>query len=148
MKNLLTNKYINFLARLLTGAIFLYAGLAKLSDLSGFARDIANYLILPSFLVNLTAIILPWLEIFCGLFLIFGIFVPAAGTILLCLLIFFTAATASVIVRGLDLSCGCFGTGEPVGWFTILRDMIFILLAALSIKKENLLFSLKNHFKD
>jgi len=71
-----------------------------------------NNEILPCWMINITAIILPWLEICVGILIIAGIFVGACTIIQISLLLIFTATISINIARGLDFSCGCFSEGN------------------------------------
>ena len=55
----------------LAGGVFVYAGGLKLLDPPRFASDIGNYQILPWPVAVRLAFYLPWLEVLCGLALIF-----------------------------------------------------------------------------
>ncbi|PYJ45538.1 MAG: DoxX family protein [Verrucomicrobia bacterium] len=89
--------------------IFIYAGSIKALDPVQFANDIDNYKILPWPISVALAFYLPWLEIFCGLALIVRYFYRGALSILMALILVFTLATTAAKVRGLDITCGCFG---------------------------------------
>ena len=65
---------ITLALRLVLGGIFIYASLDKIVHPRAFAEIIYNYQILPGSLINLSAVILPWLELFLGLLLISGRF--------------------------------------------------------------------------
>ena len=93
----------------IVAAIFIYAGVLKILDPTQFAHDINNYRILPWFLSVALAFYLPWLEIFCGLALVGRFLYRGALSILTALIVVFTLATAAAKVRGLDITCGCFG---------------------------------------
>ena len=94
---------------IIIGALFVYAGALKVWDPVGFAGDIHNYHVLP-WIVNVRlAFYLPWLEILCGLALIFRRLYSGALTLLLGLLVVFIGATIAAKARGIDISCGCFG---------------------------------------
>ena len=90
-------------------AIFIYAGVLKAVDPVQLAHDIDHYKILPWTVGVGLAFYLPWLEIFCGLALIFRIFYRGALSILTALVVVFLVATVGAKVRGLDITCGCFG---------------------------------------
>ena len=90
-------------------AIFIYAGVLKMLDPAQFAHDINNYRILPWTLSVALAFYLPWLEILCGLGLIFRFLYRGALSLLTVLIVVFTLATIAAKVRGLDITCGCFG---------------------------------------
>jgi len=70
-----------FLARFILGSVFIYAAIDKIAHPQAFSEAVYKYQILPEFLLNLTAIILPWLELCIALFLILGIWLP--GTVFL-----------------------------------------------------------------
>ena len=102
----------SFLWRLLDfliAAVFIYAGVLKALDPVQFAHDIDNYKILPWTVGVALAFYLPWLEIFCGLALIFRRFYRGALSILTAFVAIFLIATVAAKLRGLDITCGCFG---------------------------------------
>jgi putative oxidoreductase len=94
---------------LIVAAIFIYAGAIKALDPVQFASDIDNYKILPWTIGVGLAFYLPWLEMFCGLALIFRLFYRGALSVLTALTSIFLVATIAAKVRGLDITCGCFG---------------------------------------
>lgn len=103
-------KTIGFwLARLLLGGAFLYAGSLKALDPTGFATDVGHYRLLPHPLALMTALYLPWLEIICGLAVLARWRERGALLILIGLCGIFCVALASAWLRGLDITCGCFG---------------------------------------
>jgi putative oxidoreductase len=120
--------------RLALGGVFLYAGAAKIGNLTAFAGDIAAYRLLPHFANYLAAALLPWLEALCGLLLITGWRVRGALVTITLLTAVFMAALASVLVRGLDIDCGCFrhGGAKTPAWLALGRDSLF-LVAALAL---------------
>lgn len=116
-------------ARLILAGIFIYASLDKIAHPAAFANDVHNYQILPDALINLTALMLPWLELFLGLCLLTGIWLPGAVLAANGLLIAFLVALGFNLARGIDINCGCFSTGSEApamsaGWY-LLRDMGF-----------------------
>jgi hypothetical protein len=117
-------------ARLILAGIFIYASLDKIAHPAAFAKDVYNYQILPDALINLTALVLPWLELFLGLCLLAGIWLPGAVLTVNGLLGVFLAALVFNLARGLDINCGCFSTGSEApamsaGWY-LLRDAGFL----------------------
>lgn len=93
----------------IVGGIFIYAGAIKVLDPIQFGIDIDNYKILPWFISVRLAFYLPWLEIFCGVALIFRFLYRGGLSILAALTFVFIVATIAAKVRGLDITCGCFG---------------------------------------
>jgi putative oxidoreductase len=93
----------------IVGGIFIYAGAIKVLDPVQFATDIDNYKILPWTIGVGLAFYLPWLEMFCGLALILRRLYLGGLSILTALVAVFLVATIAAKVRGLDITCGCFG---------------------------------------
>jgi uncharacterized membrane protein YphA (DoxX/SURF4 family) len=91
------------------GGIFIYAGLLKVIDPIQFGLDIDNYKSLPWFVSVRLAFYLPWLEILCGLALVFRFLYRGGLSILTALILVFIGATIAAKARGLDITCGCFG---------------------------------------
>lgn len=116
------------------GAVFVYAGGLKLLDPVGFASDISNYQILPWAVAAGLAFYLPWLEVFCGLALIFHRLFDGALFLTAGLMFVFIAATISAKVRGIDVACGCFGSassGLSFTWHLLLDLGLLGILIAL-----------------
>jgi hypothetical protein len=89
--------------------IFIYAGVLKAIDPVQFASDIDNFKLLPWPVSVALAFYLPWLEIFCALGLVFRLLYRGALSILSASIVVFTLAIMAAKVRGLDITCGCFG---------------------------------------
>lgn len=117
---------------MIVGLIFVFASIDKITNPAYFAGTIQNYQILPDLFINLVAIILPWLELICGVLLIAGIWHQSAAVIVSILTLIFILAIVSVIFRGLDIECGCFGTGSSADIGRIIEDL-FLLAFSLHI---------------
>ena len=118
--------------------IFIYAGALKAFDPVQFASDIDNYKILPWPVSVALAFYLPWLEIFCGLSLVFRFFYRGALSILSALIVVFTLTTIAAKVRGLDITCGCFGHASQHWSFSShLATNLAILAALLALGFSN-----------
>jgi putative oxidoreductase len=89
--------------------IFIYAGVVKAIDPVQFASDIDNFKILPWPASVALAFYLPWLEILCALGLVFRFLYRGALSILIASIVVFTLAVTAAKLRGLDITCGCFG---------------------------------------
>jgi putative oxidoreductase len=125
-------RYLWRILDLIVGGIFIYAGVIKALDPVQFANDIDNYKTLPWFISVRLAFYLPWLEIVCGLTLIFRFLYLGGLSILTALILIFVGATIAAKARGLDITCGCFGHASKNWNFTshLLLDLL-ILAAAL-----------------
>ncbi|MBC8432906.1 MAG: DoxX family membrane protein [Desulfobacterales bacterium] len=120
------------LARLILGGIFIYASFDKILHPAAFAEAVYNYQVLPDGFINLTAIVLPWLELVLGSFLIIGFWLPGTVVMSNLLLMTFTGALLFNMARGLDIGCGCFSTTteSAINLWTVLRDTSFLIPAA------------------
>jgi putative oxidoreductase len=115
----------------LVGAIFIYAGAIKAFDPMGFANDIDNYKILPWTIGVGLAFYLPWLEILCGLAVVARVLYRGGLSILVALTGIFIAATIAAKIRGLDITCGCFGHASKNWSFSTHLALDLAILAAL-----------------
>jgi len=118
--------------RLFLGGIFIYASLDKIFKPGLFAEAVYNYQILPDVLVNLMALVLPWLELVLGLMLVAGVWLPGAVMLSTLLLLIFSGSLIFNMVRGININCGCFSTEpstDPITWWTVMRDASFLIPA-------------------
>jgi len=106
--NFLSNKYFLIAIRVIVGGIFIYASFDKLMNQEMFSKAIYNYKFLPGTFINIFAIIIPYLELIAGIFLISGIFVRGSSLIISILLVLFIIALGQAYARGLDIDCACF----------------------------------------
>jgi len=118
------------LCRLFVGGVFIYASLDKLGHPGAFATAISHYRIVPYSLLHVCAHLLPVVEIVIGSALVLGWWQRGAALIAAFLTLVFMAAITAALVRGLDISCGCFNTdgGHTVGLDLLWRDVILLLM--------------------
>ncbi len=117
--------------RMLLGLVFVWAASNKIMDPNGFAIIIKNYMILPDYLINTFAVVLPWLEALCGLLLITGYLVRGSAVLVNLLLTVFILALSLNIFRGIDINCGCFSLGTKSRtniYYSLLRDLPLLAL--------------------
>ncbi len=139
------------LCRGVPAALLLWAGFAKAFDRQDSILAVSAYDVLPDGLVRIVAAVLPWVEIAVGLLLVAGLFVRFAGIATAVLAGLFIAALAQAKVRGLDISCGCFGgggAGEGVTWWDILRDVPILLCGVYLAVRPHGPLQLDNRFLD
>ena len=124
---MIRNKYILIAFRLVVGGMFIWAGVSKIIDPLGFAQNIVNYRVFPEGISFFLALVLPWIEVICGVFLILGIFRSASALLLSGFLVVFLVLIATTLVRGIDIDCGCFGSlSGKVDYTLILMDSILL----------------------
>jgi len=119
--------------RLVLGGILIFAGASKVGHPAEFAAQIAGFRLLPGAVIAPMALLLPFIEILAGGYLVLGLFTRAAAWVAVALFAVFDAAIASAVVRGMTVSCGCFGPNDTTvtTWGEVGRDAIFVLLAVI-----------------
>ena len=136
VKSLLHNSSLVLATRLLTGVIFLFASVEKAADPAAFALLIDNYKILPHDASLIVASSLPWVELVCGLAVILGLGMRGAALVLGSLTAAFTVAVVVGLLRGLDISCGCFTldpTVSHLGWQKVAENVGLCALFAFLV---------------
>ncbi|MDI6849820.1 MAG: MauE/DoxX family redox-associated membrane protein [Candidatus Saccharicenans sp.] len=137
----LKNRLFLLLLRLVVGGVFIWAAVTKIADPLSFAQDVRNYRLVGQSLSFLTAIILPWVELVAGIFLVIGIFPRSSALLISGLLVFFIILVAVTMLRGIDVECGCFGTfSRKADLGLILEDLLWLVMSLV------LLFSPENDF--
>lgn len=135
---LLENKYLQIGIRIILGAVFVYASVGKLFRPEDFAKAILRYEFLPIYFVNITAIVMPWIEFFTGILLILGIFKKASSMLASISLVLFLIALTSAFARGLDINCGCFSLEETSSKgdiiYRIAEDILMLIGAVIVYK--------------
>ncbi len=140
MKKIIDNPYVVLIARLVIAGFFIFFGISKIAEPASFANEIGNYNLMPEFVIQLMALVLPWLEIVVGYLILFGIKLRENAILATLLLVSFTLAVAIAFASGLDISCGCSssGGGQKVGWLKIFENTgLIILTLILSFTNSN-----------
>ena len=122
-------RLLYIILRIIVGIIFIWASWNKIFDPEAFSAIIDNYKILPRIFINPVAIILPWIELVCGLLLITNFLTKGSVLIVNFFLIVFVIAFVINLYRGVDISCGCFTLSvnakkDLYGY--IIRDLILL----------------------
>ena len=136
--------------RVLLGALMLWAAVSKLAEPTEFLGSIYAYdLPLPRALLQAVAVVLPWLELLCGLLLIANQWSETALVTIIGLLGVFVLATGQAWARGLEISCGCFNLeifGVDSSWkvvkfiesagFAFFRNLLLVIFAWLLLQRR------------
>ncbi len=142
------------LLRIFLGAYFIHTGFNKVMYPFAFLKVLRLYDVLPEtppYFLNGTAVVLPWLEIVCGLVLVLGLFIRGAGALIAGMLCVFTPV---IFLRALtmmgeqaisffqvEFDCGC-GTGMEIIWIKLCKNTGLLLLAIVTIVSRSRRFSL------
>lgn len=118
-----------WLLRLGLAGVFGYAGVMKLQDPAGFANEIAGYRMLPAVVEAWLALYLPWLEIAIGVGVLLPWTMRGAALLQVGLMGVFIVALSLAWARGLDITCGCFGSEAKAANYPWLigRDVVFLI---------------------
>lgn len=132
---LLGRDAISLVCRLGVAAVFLYASLDKIVHPDLFAQSIANYRMVPMALLHPFAWLLPVAEVVVAVALVVGWQGRGASLLAVLMTVMFIGAIATALIRGLDISCGCFETegGGKVGRDLLIRDIFLLIGAAIPL---------------
>ncbi|MBW3565231.1 MAG: DoxX family protein [Acidobacteria bacterium] len=136
--DIVSHPWLTIRLQIALGAVFVMAALPKIIDPPTFAHMIYNYKILPLGLVNIAALVLPWVELIIGIALILGMWRGTAITFVIGLLVIFILAIGYNLLIGNAIDCGCFDPAasglsdeeklSDMVW-TIIRDLFLLAMA-------------------
>ena len=135
----LTHPWLTVRVQIALGAIFVAAALPKIADPPSFAHMIYNYRLLPGALVNITALLMPWVELLAGLALILGVWKRSARWLIGLMLAVFMVAITINLLRDNAIDCGCFDVSAANltheqrirdMWMVLIRDAGMLLMVA------------------
>jgi protein-disulfide isomerase len=132
--------------------VWIYAALSKLGDPDAAVRAVRAYDVVPESMVRAIAWGLPFVELALAGLLLVGVATRAAAWASVAVLALFIMGMASAWARGLQIDCGCFGSGGPadVGSFDyvvdLARDVAFVGLALVVALGPRSSFELQSRF--
>lgn len=142
------HRWTGLLARLIVGGVWVWAGLLKLPHPETSVSAVRAYQLLPTDLAETVGHVLPTLEVVLGVCLIAGLLTRVSGLLSAVLQLAFVIGIVSVWARGIEISCGCFGTGGPDPDATskypweIARDLGLMALSLYLVIKPRTAFAL------
>ncbi|MBI3291386.1 MAG: DoxX family membrane protein [Elusimicrobia bacterium] len=127
----------DLIARCLVGGVLAYAGFSKATGpVAEFAAAIDAYQIVQTSSAVALAGVLPWIELYTGVFLLFGYLTRAAARVAVFLFAVLLVVFIVSLWRGIDpASCGCFGAGvtlsvrQAIAADTVLFGLSCFLMA-------------------
>ncbi|MER7004831.1 MauE/DoxX family redox-associated membrane protein [Dactylosporangium sp. NPDC000555] len=126
--------YVLFGCQVLTGLVFVVAGITKLRDVDGFRRSMLALVPLPVALSPAAARALIGLELLVVALLVVPATVAAGLALSLILDLAFTVAIVLALRAGRRAPCACFGrTERPLGIRHVVRDLVLAAVALLGL---------------
>jgi putative oxidoreductase len=143
------NSFLTFIVRIVLGGLFLISGIAKVLDPIRFLFTLRDFRLFPGIIEPWLALFLPWFEVVLGLFMVLGLFLRTCSLLLGILNVTFMAAILSVIVRGIEIDCGCFGLladilhlPDMADYKAVVRNLVFIGMCAYLYRAEGAFLTL------
>jgi len=142
INRIFSSRWVELIARWLLGATFIYASYHKILAPAEFAKLVYGYNLFPGELINIIAIVLPFIELITGLALILGFYPRSAAMIIMAMLILFILILSINIARGYEFDCGFFSVNKlsqaESPWVTIARDIVLFFLGiyVVQFKKD------------
>jgi uncharacterized membrane protein YphA (DoxX/SURF4 family) len=125
------------IARLALGGVFIYSGWLKaVAPAEEFAYAIETYKVVPAGLAMFTALTVPWIELYLGVFLAAGVFTRCSAFCLGAMLLGFEGLLLQAIIRKLPVtSCGCFGSSNSNSLgYEFTQNLVLLALTVLAWK--------------
>jgi protein-disulfide isomerase len=126
------------LLRIALSAVFGVAGVTKLLDQRGTREAVRNFGV-PEALAPTLTLLLPLVELAIAAGLFFSKTAGVSAIAALLLLAMFVAAIGVNLARGNTHDCHCFGQlySRPLGWSTLVRNIVFVLGAGFVLWQES-----------
>lgn len=118
--------------RMLIGAPLIVSGLVHFSNPYLFLESVLRYELLPSSIAPAFAALIMCVCLCTGLSLVFDWFRQGALAIAMALFTIFAVGQTVVMLRGLTVMCGCFGTfSHQVSWSSVTGLILISVLTFL-----------------
>jgi putative oxidoreductase len=129
------NRYLILVLRIILAGVFLTSSVGKLVDIERYSVDaVYNFGIVPMLFARPLGLVMPFIELLCGLGLLFGVLTRLAALGVGLMSIAFFIAKAIVLAQGRHIDCGCFGAiVETLASVTIYMDIPMAVMAFLIV---------------
>ena len=127
------NRTVVLVFRLVLASFFILSAFGKLVDIERYSVDaVYNFGVLPMVLARPFGLIMPFIELLCGLGLLFGVLTRLSALGIGLMSIAFFVAKAIVLSQGRGIDCGCFGAIiDTLASVTIFMDLPMLAFAAV-----------------
>jgi uncharacterized membrane protein YphA (DoxX/SURF4 family) len=143
-------EWLGTAARLVTGGVWIWAGLLKLPHPQDSVQAVRAYQLLPGDTAVPVGHLLPVLEVVGGALLVVGLLTRGAAVASALLFVAFIIGIASVWARDISIDCGCFGGGgydpdaqSKYPW-EIARDAALLAASAFLVRPGRTRLALDN----
>ena len=121
--------------RIIVSGVFLLSSLPKLNHPVLFLGDVYQYMLIGPDAATFVAILLPQVEYVLALALLAGVWLRGAFLLGITLFGTFSVAQASALLRGLEISCGCFGSirTDLISYTSLFRTLLLMILCAVAV---------------
>ena len=129
------NRLVVLSFRLILSFFFLVSAYGKLVDIERYSVDaVYNFGMLPMVLARPFGIIIPFIELLCGLGLVSGVLTRLSALGIGMMSLSFFIAKAIVLSQGRSIDCGCFGAViDTLASVTIFLDLPMVFLSTVLI---------------
>jgi len=127
----LVYKYTSLTIRIIFAVVFTLSAYTKLVDIQAFAQSMNSYAILPKSLVPIFTYYVPIMEFGLALGFVISTFAGVTAVVTAVVVVVFQIALASLIVRGIEIDCGCFGRFATTPKAALIRNFIILFLDSL-----------------
>jgi len=130
-------------------ALFLRSGTGHLSNSYYFLSAVHRYELLGPASAQIVAAVIPFAELTVSVCLLSRVFVSGALLVSSALLSIFAFAQISALVRGLSISCGCFGAADDaavgVASIAMVAGLLLAAIGAFACRTESPAAPMKCH---
>jgi len=111
--------------------LFAMSALESYQDVEAFSQQLADYRLLPEFLVPVTAIAVVAAEVIAATLLITQAYLWGVLLGLIMLLLYAAGILVNLLRGRTHIDCGCLGSrGEGISYFHVLRNLVLVILLA------------------
>jgi hypothetical protein len=119
---------VTWLLRAIVGLCLIAAAVSKIRHPAEFLAAVDGYELFPHPASMLIVIGIPWVELCVGTALLLGLWLRGAFVLAAALFAAFTFVLLSALLRGLQISCGCFGpaSASSIGYLDVGRALLLL----------------------
>ena len=125
LRSVTANRTVVLIFRLILAGFFILSASGKLVDIERYSVDaVYNFGVLPMVLARPFGLVMPFIELLCGLGLLFGVLTRLSALGIALMSLSFFIAKGIVLSQGRSIECGCFGAIiDTLASVTIFMDI-------------------------